>query len=229
MKALRARFNAGRPADEGLTLVEVMVAIAIIAVVAISAGSLTIIGVGTATNQERRQIAVTIASGTMETLNARSALINGSTGVSDLFTGRTFSKTDSAWQANSSVAGVSNTYETWDSTATSTSTQSVLITPYTLSNPVNPLVQSGTKYTVTTLLGTCYQPTKVQANGRWDCSTLSGYSTPPTLTPAGWTPLVRAIVIVRWTAGNNCGAGGCLFVASSLIDFHTDQVWVSHG
>jgi len=218
-----ARIRSNDELDAGFSLIEVMVAIAIIAVVAISAGSLTIAGINTASTQQRRQIAVTIASGTMESINSMSASVTDATGVSALYTGRSASKVHAAWTANAGVTGLAQTYETSDSTATASS---VAIVPITSPSP---LLQSGTNYTVTTLIGTCFQPTTAPASGHWDCTTVPGYATAPSVIPTGYTPLMRVIVVVRWTPGFGCGSNGCSTVVSSLVDSHNDLIWVSHG
>ena len=221
-----ACIRSNRDRDAGFSLVEVMVAIAIIAVVAISAGSLAIAGINAASTQQRRQIAVTIASGTMESINSMAATVSGSTNVSALYTGRYRATVHTAWQANSGVVGVGQTYEASDPTATPASSPVVPISPYTSASP---LVRSGTNYSVTVLIGTCYQPTTAPSSGNWDCSTLSGHATAPNTTPTGYTPLMRVMVIVRWTPGIGCGTSGCKAVVTSLVDSHSDLLWVSHG
>ena len=201
-----------------MTLVEVMVAVAIIAVVALAAGSLTILGLNSATTQERRQIAVTIASGAMEAVNAQSPKALASTGVSGLLTGRTQLASDAAWGLNTGVLALAQTYETWDPTASGSSVPTIGTIPV-------PVTQAGTKFLVTTLVGTCYQPI---SGG--DCTRVSGYpTTAPSSVPAGLTNLVRVIVVVRWSAGASCTVSSCSYSTTSLFDPHTDLKWVSHG
>jgi prepilin-type N-terminal cleavage/methylation domain-containing protein len=217
-KSFRSSIADDESSDSGMTLVEVIVAIAIIAVVALSAGSLTILGLNSATTQERRQIAVTIASGAMEAVNAQSPKTLASTGVSGLLTGRTQAVSDTAWGLNTGVLGLGQTYETWDKTATALSVPTIATTPTVVP-------QAGTNFSVTTLIGTCFQPI---AGG--DCSHVSGYpNTAPSSVPSGLTALIRVIVVVRWSAGASCTVSSCSYSTSSLFDPHSDLKWVSHG
>jgi prepilin-type N-terminal cleavage/methylation domain-containing protein len=206
-----------RSDDSGMTLVEVMVAIAIIAIVSLSAGALTILGLNSATAQERRQIAVTIASGAMESVNAQSVKTVASSGVTALLTGLTKGAADATWGTNTTALAVNQTYESWDPTATLSSVPNV---------PTGPaaVAQAGTTFQVTTLVGTCYQPL---AGG--DCTKISGYTVPPATTPSTLTNLIRVIVVVRWTSGATCSVNACSYSTSSLFDPHSDLLWVVTG
>ncbi len=211
-----------------MTLVEVMVAVAVVAVVAISAGALTINGLNTATFQENRQVAVTIASGVMEGINAHSAAINGSSGVSDLLTGRSQTDSQAAFSGNSSFTAVAKTYPTWDKSPVVTPPQTIPI------NNALPITQGGTNFTTQTLIGLCYEPTTAAAAALlttgWDCVKLAGYAAAPATTPANFAPVLRVIVIVQWTSGLRCAtAGSCSYVTTTLFDYHPDLEWISHG
>lgn len=222
-----ARLRSKRGTDEGMTLVEVMVAIAIMAVVAIAGSALTINGLNTATYQQNRQIAVTIASGVMETVNSLSTTIQSGSGVSGLLSGRSQSDSQTAFTTNSAYVGASKTYPAWDKS-------SVVVPPQIvpISNPAS-IKQGGTSFTTTTLIGTCYEPNSAAKAATlstgWDCTLLNGYASAPDVTPTGFTPVLRVIVIVKWTAGSRCTAAGtCFYVATSLFDYHPDLTWVSH-
>lgn len=197
---------------DGFSLMEVIIAIAIIGVVAISSVSLTISGIASASMQERRQIAVTIASGAMENVSAQT--------VATLYDGRWQSDVQAAFTANSTtpgiaaVGGVSPTYARWDAGASSSSVAQVPVT--------SPAVSlSGTIYTTTTLIGPCYQPT---AGG--DCTILSGHPNFSDVVP-GYLSLIRVVVVVRWTAGSSCTASGCYYSTTTLIDPNKDLEWVT--
>lgn len=216
MNYLRQRLRATRSSDSGLSLIEVIIAVAIIAVVALSSANLTINGINTASAQARRQAAVTIASSQIETVSSKSVLY--------LNTGRWASNVTAAWAANSAYAGVTATYPGSDPLGSPTSAMLVPITRYV--SMVGAGYTVGTIYTVTTLIGTCYQ-----AAGGGDCSTLAAYPqpTPPSTTPSSYTLLVRAIVVVSWTVGATCSTGGCRYTTTTLIDPNSDLKWVSHG
>lgn len=208
MKFVRGNHRSGELRDDGFSLVEVIVAIAIISVVALATASLTINGVALASSTERQQVAVTIANGAMETASAQA--------VASISSGRTAAAVHTAFLSNSTVpgiakvAGVAPTKEMSDPSATGSSVAALPIT-------AAPITQSGTKYTTTTLIGSCTQP---RAGG--DC-------TAQTPVPAGNIPLIRVVVVVRWTAGKTCAAGGCFYSATTLIDPGKDLEWVTNG
>lgn len=198
--------------DAGLSLMEVIIAIAIISVVAMSSVSLTISGIASASMQERRQIAVTIASGAMENISAQT--------VATLYDGRRQADVQAAFTANSTVPGIaavggtSPTYARWDASALSSSIAQVPVT--------SPAVRlSGTLYSTTTLIGPCYQPT---AGG--DCATLSSHPDFTDVVP-GYLSLIRVVVVVRWTAGNTCTTSGCYYSTTTLIDPNKDLEWAT--
>jgi prepilin-type N-terminal cleavage/methylation domain-containing protein len=213
MMYARQNGQATQSSDSGLSLMEVIIAIAIISVVAISSVTLTINGIAAASMQERRQIAVTIASGAMENISAQT--------VATLYSGRTQSDVQAAFAANSAtpgiaaVGGIFPTYQRWDAGASSSSTAQVPVT--------SPIVnRSGTLYSTTTLIGPCYQPT---AGG--NCTTLSSHPDSTDVVP-GYLSLIRVVVVVRWTAGSLCTTSGCYYSTTTLIDPNKDLQWVTH-
>lgn len=202
--------------DEGLSLVEVVAAVIIIVIIALSGAGLSINGIQTAAAQERQQVAVTIANGAMETVSG--------TGVSDLYDGRYSTLVTNAFSANSTQPGVSQTYPQWDTTATASSTPTLPITTGSTSVTTTLGTQNGTNYLTSTLIGVCYQPV-----GGGNCGKITGQATPPATVPAGYTQLIRIVVLVKWTAGNSCRVNGCYYETSTFADPHTDLEWVTHG
>jgi prepilin-type N-terminal cleavage/methylation domain-containing protein len=227
----RRRFSSITAAsDSGLTLIEVVAAVIIIVIVSLAGAGLSIQGITTAAAQQRQQVAVTLANSAMEVVAAGNVGINTATtpSVSGLYTGRNSIDVQAAFLANAAQPGVAQTYQGSD--------PNPLILPG--NNPVIPLVASpaqnttnGTAYTVTTLLGPCYElsgPTWGTAGPV--CSTITGQATAPASVPAGYTQMIRAIVIVKWTAGSTCAAaGGCKYVISTLIAPQDDPEWVTGG
>jgi prepilin-type N-terminal cleavage/methylation domain-containing protein len=199
VKFVRGNHRSGELRDSGFSLVEVIVAIAIISIVALATASLTINGIALASSTERQQVAVTIANGALETASAQS--------VADIYSGRKPADVTTAFNANSAVPGVSATNPVGDPTIPLPSTQALPITP-------PPITQSGTTYNTTVLVGSCYQP---RTGG--DCVKSS----------AAGIPLIRVIAVVRWTAGKTCAAGGCFYSATTLIDPSKDLEWVTNG
>lgn len=203
-------------ADEsGLSLVEILVAITLIAIVATSSATLCLTAMAAAATQERRQVAVAILSGTMETVSAQTVDTNPATTVSGLYAGRAQSLALSAWASNSTTPGVAQTYPGWDPTATVASTPAL---PFTAATS-----QAGSDYTVQTLIGPCYRPT---SGG--DCGVLPSLSNAPALTPTGYVKLIRAIVVVKWTAGASCTPTDCSYSATTILDPSIDLRWITH-
>ena len=139
---------------------EVIVAIAIMTIVATAAASVSINGVATSQAEERQQVAITVANSAMESVSGWSVAMNTTTGVSNLYTGRGKAAVSTAFAANSTRPGVAQTNQEYDHSLVSTSTSNG-----TLPIVNTPPAQDGTIYTVTTLIGSCYQLTTVQTSG----------------------------------------------------------------
>jgi prepilin-type N-terminal cleavage/methylation domain-containing protein len=217
MKRARRRILSDytHDSDSGMTLIEVLAAVIIIVIVALSAAGLTINGITTAAGQERQQVAVTIANGAMENISGKT--------VSNLISGRCQTDVTNAFTSNSAIPGVSNTYPTWDSSATCgcpTTISVPIVQSTTAIAPCLIAAQNGTKYTITRLIGTCYEPL---AGGA--CSVISGHLTDPGTT-TGYTSLLRIIVLVSWTAGSKCSATACYYETTTLADPHAEPTWV---
>jgi Tfp pilus assembly protein PilV len=211
--SLSRTLRAGRLGrDEGLSLLEVVVAVALVTIVMTASATLCLTGIAAASAQERRQVAVTIASGMMESVGAQSVATNPATGVSGLYTGRTSTAVSAVWTANASTVGIAQTYSAWDPTATLASVPVIPIT--------NTTTQAGTTFTIQTLMGPCYEP---KTGG--DCTVVTGAT--GSVTPSGYTPLIRVVVVVSWTAGNSCAASGCRYTTSSLFDPNSDLGWLT--
>ncbi len=202
--------------DSGMTLVEVIVAISIMAIVATAAISLVISSMASAASHQRRNIAITIANQLMESASAQSAAVNPATTVSFLYQGRTKAEVQAAWSTLSYVTGKDQTYPEWDPTATGAPPAVLLVT-----DP-SPPTRSGTIYHTHMLIGACYQPI---AGG--DCTVFNPliYPSEPATPPAGFTQLIRVMVLVDWTAGSECPASACTYQTTSLIDPHGDLQW----
>jgi Tfp pilus assembly protein PilV len=201
--------------DAGLSLIEVLVAVILVVIVALSAAGLSINGIQTASAQERQQVAVTIANGAMENVSGKL--------VSNLVSGRCQADVSNAFTANSTMPGVSATYPSWDTSASCgcPSTISVPIVESTMATgPCLLSAQNGTNYTMTTLIGQCYEPV---AGG--PCSVIAGQATDPG-SYSGYTSLVRVIVLVSWTAGSRCSVTACYYETTTLADPNSDLSWL---
>jgi len=213
MRELKRRARVLLP-DDGFSLTEVMVAIAVMGLLATATIGLYIAGQNSTQSQQHREVAITVANESMEQISIQAVFIDGATGVSSILGGRFQSAVSSAWAANSTMSGMTATYPAWDPTATSASTANVPI--------IRAVTLQGTKYTATTLIGYCYQP---KTGG--DCTVLPSQATPPATTPSGFTKLLRVLVSVRWTAGN-CSGDTCTYQSATLIDINPDLEWNTH-
>lgn len=199
----------------GMTLVEVIVAIAIMSIVATAAIGLAISSTIGSVSQQRRAIAVTVANAAMERASGLPA--------ASLFGGRAPVPVSTSFSNNSGVSGVSKTYQDYDKTSPLPGAQTVPIDA--------PVTQNGTPYTVTSIIGTCFQKlgTNSGQTAGGDCAKVDSATYAP-LTPAGYTNLTRVIVVVGWTAGQECAvAGSCVYTISTLIDSHSDLEWKTNG
>jgi prepilin-type N-terminal cleavage/methylation domain-containing protein len=215
---MRARIYSAVRSDSGMSLVEVVVAIAILAILSTASLGVYLSSTSVALEQQRRQVAITIANESMEIVSGWSTSTVASTRVSALFTSRPKDKVNALWSRNSGVGGVTVTYPMWDPVAAPT-TVAAFPDAIPLSREVT---KSGTRFTAETLIGFCLQPIR-----GGNCVKLAtAYNptiVPAPAVPAGYTQLARAIVVVRWTAG--CPAGGCFYATSTLIDLNSDLEW----
>lgn len=231
MIAIRRRLGLPRRSDSGLSLIEVVVAVVIVSIVALASAGLGIQGISTSTAQQRQQVAVTIANSAMEAVSAANISINtyATPSVSGFYTGRDQASVNAAFTAQAGQPGVAQTYAAWDPnpavTAATVEALPIVSTP-------SATTTNGTAYTVTTLIGPCYE---LSLQSSWPasgplCTELTGQSTPPTTVPAGYTQMIRAIVVVNWTAGKTCsGAGGCNYTISTLFAPQDDPEWITGG
>jgi prepilin-type N-terminal cleavage/methylation domain-containing protein len=212
--------------DSGFSLMEVIVAIAIMTIVATAAAALSFNGIATSTAEERAQVSTTIANGTLENVSGWSTGVDSSTGVISLYDGRGKLAVTNAFSTYASFPGVAQTVAGWDTSLSNTSTSNGVLpiqTPDPNILPVTFTPQNGTNYTVTTLIGTCYEqpaPSTVVVPPTQDNCVATAGASP--------TPLVRVIVIVMWTAGSKCKTNGCFYQASTILDPNSDLEWITH-
>ncbi|GIG29132.1 Ig-like domain-containing protein [Cellulomonas marina] len=202
--------------DEGFSLVEVVVALALLAVVATAALQLFVNGTRTARHQAQGLTAVTVANDGMEAALAVAPL--EVSGVSGLVRGRTQAAVTAAVTAAQSlgVEGLGAGYPVWDPAATASSVPAVPVSRTT--------VVEGLTYTVRTLVAACYRPTAVASAA---CGAVAGQTADPVTQPAGTTRLLRVTVVVSWDpVGGTCTASApCRYQTSSLVDGHADLPW----
>jgi prepilin-type N-terminal cleavage/methylation domain-containing protein len=208
----------------GFTLVEVVVAVVILVVISASALAFAIQGLKGSHAQERVEIATTVATRAMEAVRAYNIIEDPNSHKSSIYNGRTQAAVQSAWAANIAAApALGSTYAEWDTAIAGGETAAL---------PISQDVEFGdTDYTVVTLIGRCFIPASgsdrscrlssahPSAEGGWS----AGWTT-----PTGATEMMRAVVIVRWTAGEACAANGCTYTLSNLMEPKSiDLAWRS--
>ena len=204
MKVLRARLSASTRADAGMTLVEVVIAISILAVLSTAVLGVYLAGTNSASAVQRRDVAITVAGQVLEKANA--------VVPSTIYSGRSAAAVEALRIANAGVKGVDQMYRTSDST-------SPLPVPATLL-PTDTANLGGTTYTVNTLVGRCFQP---KVGG--PCTAPAGWPNEPSAVPANMTVLSRVVVVVRWSTGETCKPVPCQYVATTLVDSNSDLKW----
>ena len=200
--------------DAGFSLAEVIIAVGILGTLATASLYLTIGGLNSSESQRRANVAITLAGNAMETVVARSAAINATSGVSAVYNGRAHADTVATWAVNASIAGVDRMYPGWQPGIAAGSVPEI---PFAETTIVN-----GTDYSVQTMIGRCYQPL---AGGQ--CTVLPGFATAPVSSPAGFVELTRVTTVVWWFAGASC-ATGCSYDASTLVDTSSDLQWITN-
>jgi len=226
IESVSARFRALRRIDDesGFTLVEVVVAVVILVVISASALAFAIQGLKGTHVQERVEIATTVATRAMEAVRAYNIIEDPDSHKSSIYNGRKQADVQSAWASNLAAApALGSTYAEWDTS---------IATGETPALPISQVVEFGdTKYTVTTLVGRCFIPA---SGADRSCKLVSAHPSAQSgwdvgwTAPAGTTEMLRATVIVRWTAGEGCAASGCTYTVSNLMEPKSiDLAWRS--
>ena len=205
--------------DDGFTLVEVTVALALLGVIATATLGFFISGTRTSTDLQRRQVAVALANAAVEDARGLPVTVQTSTtgGTTTtwplLVRGRTQSSVSSQWSASGSPA--STTFPAWDP-----------------SSPVGALLVAPTKtdrvgtasYTTTTYIGTCY---RLRATTSQPCDRAGGERA--NQPPAGYEELVRISATTAWGTAQECSGSACSYTASVLVDTSVDPEWNTSG
>jgi len=206
---VRARTAGRADRESGFSLVEVVVAIAVLGILSTASLGVYLSGINSATTQQRREIAIALANSAMEKATAAP--------IANLTAGRGTDAVQSRWTANSSVPGVSTTYKAFESGAPVNSYGTLPI--------LDTAEVNGTKYTIDTLVGSCFQmKAAVGVPPAGACTTTSGWPTQPAV-PSNRIKLTRIIVVVRWTAGAGCANGSCNYHTATLLDSSPELVW----
>jgi len=206
MRRIAPTAEARSSADGGFTLVEVIVALALMSIVMLSTVAVFIGTVKASAGDQRRQGATQAADAAMEYVRSVAPTLNAS-GLSNLVSGRTAAAVATQWSALSAAVDLSQTNQASDPNATTSSTP---VVPITQAPPNGPVI-AGQPYTVNTVVGTCYLIATT-------CSQTNA---------GGSVMMFRVIVVVSWTPGNGstCSGQGCQYVLSTLINPSTDPTF----
>lgn len=215
-----ADVSGVRP-DAGFTLVEVIVALTLLALLSSAALYFFVNGTRSLTHQQRSHGAVSAANDAMEQVFSFVPQMTGSTAATSstaLVTGRLDTDVTAAFSSAAGLPGVSDTYPAWDRSTSPAPAAGVGDDRLKLVRVVR---TSGVDYTITTLIGYCY---RVATNPAGACTKVGGDSvgTPS----AGYVRMVRSIVVVRWPGTSAaCSSGICSYQIQSLIDPNDDLKW----
>lgn len=215
-----------RPApapDGGFTLIEVIVALTLLAVISTAALYFFVSGTRSVTHQQRTHSAVSAANDAMEQVFSYVPQMAGSTvstTSSGLLVGRLDTDVTAAWSAAAAagIPGIAETYPGWDR-ATAPAPQAGLGDDRI--KLTRTITASGVTYQVRTLIGYCY---RVATNPNGACTRIGGDSVGNP--NAGYVRMLRSIVVVTWPGtANSCRSGTCSYQIQSLIDPNSDLKW----
>jgi type II secretory pathway pseudopilin PulG len=184
--------------EDGFTVVEVAVAVILVAAVMASAGIFFVSGVATTAGLQRRDTAAQLADEAMDLVRAVPATA-GTAGAAGLVEGRARVDVEVHWAAApAALTGVTD--PAWDDTPTG--------------DPVIPLTVTrsagGLDHTVDTYIGTCR---------------IAPAATSCTRTATGVVHY-RVVVRVTWDeGGDRCAGGGCVFTVATLVNGDGEPVF----
>ena len=221
----RPRIPGRRPrsvgADDGFTVLEVMVAMAVISTVMMSLLPLFVISMRVNHQQSDRQAAIQAADDAMERARAIqvSALLTGRDQASTMAQAVAAPEEVQVLLADDTVNAAflsdpveAGKYLAWDDGASSGAGPTAI-----LPTTSNLLTVSGVVYQQQWFIGKCGRPTAAVDLAPEDASR----SCQAGRTGSGYTPLYRLVVAVDWT-DRECPSG-CSYVTTSLISSTTEE------
>jgi prepilin-type N-terminal cleavage/methylation domain-containing protein len=207
MTRFSRRFDAARMQSDrsgGFSLIEVIVALALILFVMTSSVVFFVNSLRTSAGQQSRQAAISLADQAMELARA--------VPVANLVDGRDQPTADSQWAAlpAGAAAAKAASLEMWDTPPVAPT----ITVPFSVANATT--FVNKTQYTVDTAIGGCW----VTATAPVRCT---APATPPTPTPN----VYRIIVDVHWPAkqGQSCPASRCDYIVTTLRDASPDPLF----
>ena len=205
--------GAGRPLlssrDGGFSLVEVLVAIAVIGTVMTAVAPFLVQSFAVVGQERGRQVAVQVANDALERARALDP--------SSLVAGRSQLETQAQWDAAPAVvaAYLADMDQAWDLLLPTATSQAGPRAP--LPTVANPVAVNGVTYNQNWYVGRCWQgkvdpaATGVAAVG--DCG--------PVNAAPGLLPYFRVVVAVTWPDAS-CAADQCVYLASTVVSTGVD-------
>jgi prepilin-type N-terminal cleavage/methylation domain-containing protein len=211
MTRFSRRFDAARMQSDrsgGFSLIEVIVALALILFVMTSSVVFFVNSLRTSAGQQSRQAAISLSDQAIELARA--------VPVANLLDGRVQATADTQWAALPAAAQAAKTssVELWDTPPVAPT----VLVPFSVADQTT--FVNKTQYTVDTAIGGCW----VTATAPVRCT---APATPPTPTPN----VYRIIVDVHWPAkqGQSCPALRCDYVVTTLRDASQDPLFNLNG
>ncbi len=214
------RVFARASGDDGLSLLEVVVSLMIIAVVMTSAAGFFLNSLKSTGGASARQTAVNVVNQQLETIRAVPAVA--------LVTGRTLTSVQAllSWSGAAALTLYDDTSNTqtgaldYDPTATASSVAAV---PTTSTQTVN-----DEQFVVRTFIDPCWLPV-----GTAQTAAINNLACGPTYTAntstSATTMLLRVTVAATWVGGSSTDCTtGCTYSASTLVDSHNDPQFQSY-
>jgi prepilin-type N-terminal cleavage/methylation domain-containing protein len=205
------RLDAARMQSDrsgGFSLIEVIVALALILFVMTSSVVFFVRSLQTSAGQQSRQAAISLSDQAVELARA--------VPVANLLDGRVQATADTQWAALPAAAQAAKTssVELWDTPPVAPT----VLVPFSVADQTT--FVNKTQYTVDTAIGGCW----VTATAPVRCT---APATPPTPTPN----VYRIIVDVHWPAkqGQSCPALRCDYVVTTLRDASQDPLFNLNG
>ena len=197
-----ARIQSDR--SGGFSLIEVIVALALILFVMMSSVVFFVRSLQTSSGQQSRQAAISVADQAVELARAAP--------VANLLDGRDQATATTQWAALPATAAAAKAASVlmWDTPPVA----ATAVVPFSVADQTT--FVNKTQYTVDTAIGGCW----VTSTAPVRCT---APATPPTPTPN----VYRIIVDVHWPAkqGQSCPASRCDYIVTTLRDASTDPVF----
>jgi prepilin-type N-terminal cleavage/methylation domain-containing protein len=207
-----------RRVERGFTLIEVVVATSILGALTASMALLFLTGIRSASQLQKRQVAISLATQAIELARAVPAQ-KDSLGCVPLLAGRGQSAVTTQWAAAPSEVVLTGTDAAWTPSTCSSAVAvpfAGLTSAVTDDGSTPAVTRDDTGYVVRTYIGTCALPLSGGS-----CANAAAVS-------VSSTTLYRLVVDVTW-AGIGCSSTSCDYVLSTLRDPSADPVFNVRG